>query len=125
MARDWFVQPDVQRLELFGGEAWIEVKGELSYGEQQRITGMALRSMSTSGSEIGLDFNSYNIGRMSAWIVDWSLTDAKGKQVKVNLDSIRNLSQPVADEIDRVLTAYISAMEAERAEKNAVKTATS
>jgi len=125
MARDWFVQPDVQRLELFGGEAWIEVKGELSYGEQQRITGMALRSMSTSGSEIGLDFNSYNIGRMSAWIVDWSLTDAKGKQVKVNLDSIRNLAQPVADEIDRVLTEYISAMEAERAEKNAVKTATS
>ena len=125
MARDWFVQPDVQRLELFGGEAWIEVKGELSYGEQQRITGMALRSMSTSGSEIGLDFNSYNIGRMSAWSVDWSLSDAKGKQVKVNLDSIRNLAQPVADEIDRVLTEYISAMEAERAEKNAVKTATS
>lgn len=125
MARDWFVQPETERLELFGGEAWIEVKRELSYGEGQRITGMALRSMNTAGNEIGLDFNSYNIGRMSAWIIDWSLTDAKGKQVKVNLDSIRNLAQPVADEIDRVLTAYISAMEAERAEKNAVKQATS
>ena len=125
MTRNWFVQPETARLELFGGEGWIEVKRELSYGERQRLAAGGLGKMSTSGAEIGLDLERYAIERVLIWVVDWSLSDAKGKQVKIARDAVANLSGEVADEIDRALSEHIEKQDAERAEKNAEKTATS
>jgi hypothetical protein len=109
------------RLDLFAGEGWIEVKKELSYGEQQRLAGGGLGKMSTSGAEIGLDLERYAVERMMIWIVDWSLQDAKGKPVKITRDAVSNLAQDVSAEIDRVLGEHIAAIEAASAEKNATK----
>ena len=118
MSRNWFVVPETVRLELFDGEGWIEVKKELSYGEQQRLAGGGLGKMSTSGAEIGLDLERYAIERVLIWVTDWSLTDAKDKPVRLTRDAVANLSPDVAAEIDRVLTAHIEKRAAESAEKN-------
>lgn len=101
---NYFVQPDTRRLELSDG-AWIEVKTELSFGEQQRLAGRIMRS---KDGNIGTAWEEYRIQGMVAWITDWSLTDMEGQIVGVSRAAIENLRQPIADEIDEVLQEHIA-----------------
>jgi len=111
VGRNRFVTPETARLELSDGD-WIEVKERLTYGEQQRLAGGALRPKLTDGEiDISLDLETHSILRLSTWIVDWSFCDAKDKQVEVSRDAIASLDPATVDEIEKVLTTHIVALE--------------
>ena len=126
MTRQWFVGAETKRLDLFPGETdggWIEVKARLSWGEEQQLASSAFRKMSgftQRDFEVTPDMAEHAINRFLTWIVDWSLTDAKGKAAKLDRATVVNLHPTVAREIDRALTEHIESVEAESAEKNAV-----
>jgi len=110
VSRNRFVVPETVTLELSDGD-WIEVKERLTYGEQQRLAGGALRPKLTDGEiDISLDLETHSILRLSTWIVDWSFCDAKGKQVEVSRDAITSLTPDTVDEIEDALTAHIEAL---------------
>jgi len=114
MGRSRFVLPETERLELSEGD-WIEVKKRLTYGEQQRLAGGALRPKLTDGEiDISLDLETHSILRLSIWIIDWSFCDAKDKQVEVSRDAIASLDPDTVEEIETVLTAHIRALEEEK-----------
>ena len=63
MGRNWFVSPETVTLELADGQ-WIEVKERLTYGEEQRLAGGALRPKLTDGEiDISLDLETHSILR--------------------------------------------------------------
>jgi len=111
MSRNRFVTPETATLQL-SDDDWIEVKERLTYGEQQRLAGGALRPKLTDGEiDISLDLETHSILRLSTWIIDWSFCDAKGKQVEVSRDAIASLDPDTVEEIENVLTAHIEALE--------------
>ena len=99
----YFVEPDTISLDLSDGN-WIEVKTELSFGEEQRIVGKVLAART---SDDGTVWQSYKVLGFLTWIVDWSLTDSEDKPVSVSKSAIENLRGPIAEEIDTVLNAHI------------------
>ena len=107
---NYFVEPDTVRLELSDG-GWIEVKTELTFGEQQRLIGKVLQSRNAEPTLDSTAWESYKIMGFLTWIVDWSLTDAKGKPVPVSRDAISNLRRPIAEEIDELLAKHIQEVE--------------
>lgn len=114
MSRNRFVLPETVRLELSEGD-WIEVKKRLTYGEQQRLAGGALKPKLTDGEiDISLDLETHSILRLSTWIVDWSFCDTKGKQVEVDRDAIASMDPDTAEEIEDALTAHIETLEEEK-----------
>ena len=116
MGKCRFVTPETVRLELSDGD-WIEVKKRLSWGEQQKLSGSTfggVRGVGGGETEFTMEWERYQVLRLATWIVDWSFTDAKGKQVKVSRDAIGNLDQGTAEEIDVALTGHIEAQEVER-----------
>jgi len=112
-----FITPETTRLDL-SDDDWIDVKKRLSWGEETKITASTLGGMrgmkDSDNTEITMDWAEFQLRRLSTWIVDWSFVDARGKQVKVTRDAIKNLDPDTVDEIDEVLTAHIEAQEAER-----------
>ena len=106
MTKHRFVTAATVRLELSEGD-WIEVKERLSYGEQQRLTGMAVGRAGDGG--IHLDYARYEIERLATWLVDWSFRDDQDKPVALSKKAIENLDPDTADEIDAALNAHIEA----------------
>ena len=125
MPRNRFVEPETVRLELTDGD-WIEVKKELTYGEEQRLAGAAMSVKSQLngdkqvGDDIQLDMENerFAVLRFYLWLVDWSFTGRDKKPVKLTKAAIANLQHETADEIDQVLTAHVARVEEER--KNAL-----
>ena len=119
MGRNRFVSNEIVRLEL-SDDDWIEVKKRLSYAEQQRLATGAFSRMGMADKEIELkmDSETFNCQRLLIWIVDCSFVNAKGKQVPVTLDAIKQLDPDTAAEIDDALAVHIEAV---AAEKNALK----
>ena len=91
MAKSKFVGVGTVRIELSDGE-WIDVKEELSYGEQQRLAGGAMSKITgfgpTGSPELGLDLEAYTLQKMFVWLADWSFTDGQGNKVPVSKDAI-------------------------------------
>ena len=127
MPRNRFVEPETVRLELSDGD-WIEVKKELTYGEEQRLTGAAMTSMNVQsdadrvkaktadgeGVRVNLENERYAVLRFYTWIAEWSFTNKHGKHINVSRESISNLIASDAHEIDTALSAYIDSVEEER-----------
>ena len=112
MGKYRFVKPEVARLDLSDGD-WIDVKRYLTYGEQQRITGSSIGKMrmDQANPEVGVDWEKFSVVRLSTWIVDWSFVDESDKRVRVTSDAIRELHPDTIEEIDKVLTSHIEALE--------------
>ena len=103
MARKAFVEPATVKLELSEGD-WIEVKRELSYGEQLQLQDESSRR-SEEDDKLRFVYSSFYVAHLVAWIVDWSFTDDNGR-VEVTADSIRALKSDIAGEINTALNKY-------------------
>jgi hypothetical protein len=102
VARKVFVEPATVKLELTEGD-WIEVKKELTYGEQLKLQDESSRA--GEDDKLHFVYSSFYVAHLVAWIVDWSFEDANGK-VEVTADSIRALRGDIAGEINTALNAY-------------------
>lgn len=118
MAKQWFVVPDVVRLPL-SDEQWIEVKRELTYGEEQALSASSLKADSAKlGEGLALDMENFQTNRLLAWLVDWSLRDGADRPVPVTADAIRALTTDAAKEIHAALDKHIAALEEEKKARN-------
>ena len=113
----WVVEPAVTRLDL-GGDAWIEVKRELTYGEAQELAGMALRVQGGMGRaelpSLQLHWAEFQIETIYRWLTGWSATDAQGKAIPVSREAIRALPQAMAARLDAAIREHILAVEHEK-----------
>jgi hypothetical protein len=102
VSRQAFVTPATVKLELSEGD-WIEVKSELSYGEQLQLQDASSRA--GEDDKPRFVYSNFYVAHLVAWIVDWSFTDANGR-VEVTADAIRALRGEVAGEINTALNKY-------------------
>jgi len=118
-----FVQPETVRLDLHDGTSWIEVKRELTVGEDRRYRSAGLRRMSQPNGEtsVEVDWTAMALARVEAYLVDWSATkpDGKGKEqpVPVTRAAIEALASEDFDEIDAAINAHIEAIAREKKAK--------
>lgn len=111
-----FVQPDVVRIQLGDGD-WIEVKKELSVGEEKRYrsAGMQRVSQEAGRSEIGVNWSAMAFARVEMYLTDWSAAyGEKGKAVPLSPTAIQSLSVEDFDRIDDAIQKHIAAMDQEK-----------
>lgn len=126
--RNWFVKPEVVRLELSDGE-WIEIKKRLTAGEQRQVTTAGMKSMNTAGMDresrndaentnvnINIDWTAMmGMARAVMYLTDWSLRDVESdKPVELTPDAIRALDPDAFTEIDEAIDKHIESMEREK-----------
>lgn len=114
----WFVDPTATvKLDLPGGE-WIEVKRELSYGDEQALAASMMGDIRTieksKNASLGVDMRRYQLKRFTTWITAWSARGPNGKAIEVNEAAVANLRSEIAAAIDAALDAHIAALEDEK-----------
>ena len=108
-----FVTPDVVRLSMKDGTNWIEVKKELTVGEDKRFRSTGFKQV-TQGTAPGIevDWEKLALARVEAYLVDWSATrqtkDGKTVSVPVTPESIRALDTESFNEIDEAIQQHIT-----------------
>jgi hypothetical protein len=115
-----FVQQgdNIVRLDLSDGD-WVEVKKKLTVGESRAAMASVIGEVNTDGWRRP-NLKVLGLAEVAAYIVDWSLRDAKDKPVPFSLDALKNLEESFFDEIDKALDAHKAAMlAAGEQEKNA------
>jgi len=120
--QDDFVNPDTHTLNLSGVDRWVEVKKELTVGEQKRLESLPITSLKGDQSdadnrEVGLNWSAYYLGKLEIYLVDWSLRGRDGKVIPLSKANIHGLKQATAEEITVALDAYLE--ETARAEGKA------
>src|SRR4030065_405384 len=117
-----FVKLNTVRLVLSEGD-WIDVKEELTYGEEQRMAGVGLTSLRTPEQvgnepvrphEIGINLELFNIEKILMWCLDWSFVDENDKRVKLDRSSVSALQPETAQEILDALMAHVEKLEEDR-----------
>jgi len=112
-----FVKPEITRLEFVdsdGEKAWIEVKNELTVGEEKRYRAAAFGRVQAMGGSNGIDIDweCMAFARVDAYLVEWS------DKRPLNTDAIRALSSEDFEQIDALIQAHIE----RRAQEKKVKT---
>jgi hypothetical protein len=120
MARNRFPTPYVERLPLSDGD-WIEVKRDLTVGEEKDISLLAMRELSQQDGTVrfSMDYQLLPFAKAVVYVIAWSFHNAKGP-VKLEEDQRKRLSQLRAldtetwDEIDAALSRHEEAVDAKK-----------
>ena len=121
----WFITPETDRLDLSDGQ-WILVKRRLNRGELRE----AYARMYLAGADGSLKVNplATGVAMVTAYLLDWSLTDDAGKPVAIrglspdNLTSILDCLDPERfGEISAAIDAHIDAVDAARAQEKKLR----
>jgi hypothetical protein len=93
------VAPETVRLDLGDGH-WVEVKKQLTYGEMSDVAEATKGSLVTA-----------QIHMLAAYIVDWSLQDAKEQRLPVDslaerIGSLRAMTPEAVNAIDAVIETH-------------------
>jgi hypothetical protein len=99
--------PQIDRIPLTEDE-WIEVKHELTTGEQRRM----FAAMRTDGA---FDGARVYLARALAYLVAWSLIDPAGRPLALTADALDDLDTDTTREIREAIDAHEAAVEADRA----------
>lgn len=123
-----FVKPAVVRIPLPSppdGDC-IEVKKELTVGDQKRLEAAGMRrvqrkqSNGTYAFELETDWETYEIGRAEVWLTDWSgpsfVTD-EGTPIPLTYAALKALSPEAFEQIDTAIDAHVAKMEQEKKQK--------
>jgi hypothetical protein len=96
------------RVEL-SDDDWVDFRSELSYSEVQAIeSGAILGKLDADRSlELEIDWPSYEVVRLSTWIVAWSFKDRDGLSEPPTKQAVRNLHPDTAGELIAALDAHI------------------
>ena len=103
MSSHWTVEPDVVRKVLTwrGRELWVDLKKQLTTGEQKRIDASGIRSMTRRTDitgredldmELNIDLDAATFMKTKTWLVDWSLKDDQGTKLPLTIDTLRALN---------------------------------
>lgn len=118
-----FVVPETKRIDLRDGpdgeKNWIEIKKELTKGEDSTFRTRAMKAKVQPGETQGtvaveIDWKLLALARVEAFLVDWSAKGPNGKDLPVTPEAIAALAPESFDEIDESIQAHIAALEAEK-----------
>ena len=120
----WTVDPTEKiRVDLtYRGEPfWVELKKELSMGEQKKVESSALHTMRRNrqqaddeqSADINVNWDLPVFVKVNTYLVDWSLTDDRGNKLPRTLDSLKAMRQPVFKLIEDAVDAHARAVEEE------------
>jgi hypothetical protein len=112
MARNRFPIPTVERLPLSEGD-FIEVKRELTVGEEKDIVFLAMREIGQDDGNIRLrqDYQLLPFATAVIYLVSWSFHNAKGPvkledDQKKRLAQLRALESQTWEEIETAIKAH-------------------
>ncbi len=120
MGRSRFVSPETTVLNLPGGD-WIEVKKQLTVGEERAAFQRAIGEVNSDGWRRP-NVEMLGLSEVHAYIVDWGgdgFRDTEGRRVEPTLAALQSMTANDYMEIDTAIKAHIQAMaEEEAARKN-------
>lgn len=96
-----FVYDDeLDRIEL-DGEDWIDIKGRMSYGDQQRLVAsyMKLQTQLKAEPDIDVNLEAGNTALLLINIKAWSLKGKDGKVAFINEGTVKQLDIDTATKI--------------------------
>ena len=105
-----FVVPELVKIELAGGD-WIEVKKELTVGEEKRYRTASLRRTYNVGKgdeELQIDWGLMAFARVEAYLVNWSAPQP------VSRSAIEGLASEDFEIIDGAIQTHIEALTQEK-----------
>jgi hypothetical protein len=116
MARCRVVVPETVRLTISEGD-WLDVKKRLTYGERKKASASLVREVRADG-RVTPEFEMVGLAQVMAYLVDWSLVDAKGKQIPIDTDdrklaALRSMDEATVEEIEQAIEKHAEAMDAE------------
>jgi hypothetical protein len=89
---------------------WIEVREEISIGEERKIFAGAIKGqtlLKDGETRTEYDASAISFGQVVAYLSDWDAKDEQGKSVDVNPDTIRGLLPEAFNVIDDAVKAHI------------------
>lgn len=112
MARKYFVDDATKKIDLSEGD-WIEVRNELSYGENLRLSTAIMERIETDEGTTAMKPNmvKFKSERMLSYITAWTVRHKDGSTAKINRQTIEDLDEEFADEIDRALDKHVEALQ--------------
>lgn len=126
MSSFWQVAPEtVQREgEWRGRKFWVQLAKQLSHGEQMKMHTSAFKSMRRpttvkpgerdDDARIDVDFGQLAIGRILAYVKDWSLSDDGGKALKVTRETVESLHPELVEAINALINEHEEEIGAEK-----------
>lgn len=122
MGRSRFISPatNTKTLKLPGGD-WIEVKKQLTVGEERSAFQQAIGEVNSEGWRRP-NVEMLGLSEVHAYIVDWGgdgFRDEEGRSVQPTLAALQNMRPDDYREIETAIKDHVKEMEAEeRARKN-------
>lgn len=116
------------RLELSDGD-WLLVRKHLTAGEERDAQARVIKTGSfKSGEKPELDLEHLGIAQAVSYLIDWSLTDADDKPIRIRdqayafvAAALRNQTPESLREILEAIQAHDGAMTAEREHEKKVR----
>lgn len=122
----FFVKPISVWLSLDAAGNSVEVKKELSVGDQKRLEASGLRRVQRQqpngqiGLEIETDWENFHIARAIVWLTDWSgpaFVNDDGTKQPLSSSAIKALTPEAFELISDVISAHIEAIAQEKKRK--------
>ena len=124
----WTVNPDETKrvdAEWAGNPFWVEMKQQLTEGEQRRVQTSGFKSIKSDpqaaklpeaerSAEITIDWVAQSFARTLAWVTDWSLADVKGNKLPVRRDTLEQLHPDMYAAIEGVINEHVEQREQEK-----------
>ena len=113
-----FVVPELVKIDLPGGD-WIEVKKELTVGEEKRYRTAALRRTYNVGKgdeELQIDWGLMAFARVEAYVVNWSASQPFSRS------ALEALASEDFEAIDDAVQAHIAARTEEKKARSTTPT---
>lgn len=108
-----FVKPEMERLELSGGD-WIEIKKRLNVGElrKMQLGGLSMKAQPGSGDmEMVANMEQFGMAKVRAYLLDWNLVDENEKPIPYTEDALSGLGEADYNEIETAINEYTEALE--------------
>ena len=113
-----FVSPETVRIDLDAAKGeWIEVKKELTVGEDRAYQTAGIGRRAESQDAVEIDWKRRSTRLVEAYLVDWS------EKRKVTREAIERLAVEDFEKIQTVILAHIGSVEEEK--KRQTETSTS
>lgn len=121
--KKWFADvTGTTRIDIPAIEGWIEVRNELSVGEERKVFAGAIKGQTpTEDGKIRTEYDAEKVsfGLVRAYVVDWSARDEKDKPVEFSEGAVKALTPEAYTAIEDAVNKHAKAMKEQRIEGKA------
>lgn len=103
-----FVSPETVRIDLGSGD-WIDVKKELTVGEEKRMRTAGVRRVNGQ-AEVDVNWAEMALARVTTYLRGWSAVDEKQRPIPVTAETVQALATEDFEAIDAAIQRHIEAV---------------